>query len=106
MRYILLLAILSTAVFVPALGDPSRTASASGHDTDGPPTDDLGILLVDMFAAAATTLAFYQARTANEAYLGSAASSHRLQSAILQAPDVTLRRGARPLIEGWILDDD
>ncbi len=74
--------------------------------TEGPPQDDPGIQLIDMFAAVAETLAAYQERTANESYLGSAASTHRLRTAILQAPDVTLRRGARPLVEGWILQDD
>jgi len=106
MRYILLLAIVSAAVLIPVLHGSTPVASASDHDTEGPPPDDLGILLTDMFAAAADVLAAHQQQTANESYLGSAARSHRLQSAILQAPDVTLRRGARPLIEGWILDDD
>ena len=105
MRTALILAILAAVLLAPLHG-LTATASASGHDTEGPPPDDLGILLVDMVTAMADVIAAHQEQTANESYLGSAAPTHRLRSAILQAPDVTLRRGARPLIEGWVLDDD
>ena len=93
----------STAAFASAPPSaPATHVNLANSDTD----DDLGILLADMFASAAEVLAAYQDQTANEAYLGSAASSNRLRSAILQAPDVTLRDGARPLLEGWIIGED
>jgi hypothetical protein len=113
MRSVALVVVASLAIGASSLG--STVASASGPPStpatqlnlsDSDTDDDLGILLADMFASAARVLAAHQDQAANEAYLGSAASSHRLRSAILQAPDVTLRDGARPLIEGWIIGED
>lgn len=83
-----------------------RTASADGHDTEGPTPPDLGTLLVDVLASMADTLALHQDRLANESHLGSRATANRLRTAILRAPDVTLSRGPAPLVEGWILWDD
>jgi hypothetical protein len=113
MRSVALVVVASLAIGASSLG--STVASASGPPStpatqlnlsDSDTDDDLGILLADMFASAARVLAAHQDQAANEAYLGSAASSHRLRSAILQAPDVTLRDGARPLLEGWIIGED
>jgi hypothetical protein len=113
MRTTSFFAALTLFAVVAALGHSAAEARPSGSPnsdliccTEGPPQDDLGITLIDMLALGADTLAAYQDQVANESYLGSKASSHRLRTAILRAPDVTLRRGATPLIEGWFLDDD
>ena len=113
MRSVALVVVASLAIGASSLGSatvsasgPPSTPAAAGSLIDSDPTEDLGILLVDMFVSAARVLAAHQDQAANEEYLGSAASSHRLRSAILQAPDVTLRDGARPLLEGWIIGED
>ena len=105
-----LLAVLSIVVAASGLHStvayadtsPSRDYEFHGSDTH----DDFGILLADMLGAAADVLSAHQDQAADESYLGSAASSRRLRTAIYRTPEVTLRGGARPLIEGWILGDD
>ena len=107
----LALAVVAAATFLPpataALADaPAAPKPQAGFDTEGP-GDDLGVQLVDMLATVADTLSLYQDQTANEAYLGSPATTRRLRTAIFRAPDSTLRGGgARPFVEGWFLHDD
>lgn len=91
------------ALFLAAL----PMAASAAPPTTATPTqdDDLGVLLTDMFSTVADVLAKYQDQTANEAYLGSASSAHRLRAAIERVPDTSVR-GAKPFVSGWLLGDD
>jgi|GEM_PF-4190343 len=103
MRNLLLLVVLALAL---AVGPATPAAADAGPDTDGPPDDDLGVLLTGMFATMADVLAAYQDRTANEAYLGSAAATHRLSSAIVHVAPVTIRSMPRPFAGACLFCDD
>ena len=83
----------------------AKSAAAVGPNQDVPPGDDLGVQLVDMFATIADVLSAHQSQIANESHLGSQASSRRLGSAILHAPDMSVW-GARPFVEGWGVGED
>ena len=83
----------------------AKSAAAVGPSQDVPPGDDLGVQLVDMFATIADVLSAHQSQIADESHLGSQASSRRLGSAILHAPDMSVR-GARPFVEGWGVGED
>ena len=95
--------IIALATAASTLG-PAAHARADTSDGE----DDLGITLVEMFAAMSDTLALHQDQVADESYLGSRGAISRLQRATVRVPAVTLRQGASPLVEGWILfrDDD
>lgn len=99
--------IVTALISVGLLLTPAFTSAAfaAGPGEEPPPGDDLGVQLTDMFALVATVLSTYQDQTANEAYLGSASSEHRLLTAIARVPAVSVR-GARPFVEGWIIGDD
>ena len=84
----------------------STSPALADVDSDGGGEGDLGVLLVDMLAYASDTLALHQDMVANESALHSRAPERRLRQAILRTPAVTLKRGALPLIEGWIIPDD
>lgn len=98
--------IAATVVALVLAGSP--LAASAGAPTEQSPAghdDDFGVLLTDMFATMADVLAQHQDQTANEAYLGSASSTHRLRAAIETVPDTSVR-GARPFVSGWLLGDD
>ena len=83
----------------------AASATAPTEPSSAVQDDDFGVVLVDVFATMSDVLAKHQDQTANEAYLGSESSSHRLRSAIERVPDTSMR-GARPFVSGWLLGDD
>ena len=99
--------VISALLAVGLLLAPTFATAALAQGPNDHPTrdEDLGIQLTDMFAAVASVLAMHQDQTANEGYIGSASASHRLRSAILRVPAVSVR-GARPFVEGLIIGDD
>ena len=102
MKYLLAGLVLAALSLAPSFGG---SAAAEGPGDDSLTGEDLGVQLVDMFTRIADVLAARQDQIANESHIGSAASGRRLRSAILRAPDVSVR-GASPFFEGWVIGDD
>jgi len=72
-------------------GVSTAKADARWDDDSG---GDPGITILEMLAYAADSLAAHQEATANEAYLGSQASTRRLSVSLSRVPDRSLPRGA------------